>query len=184
MASESVDVAALADALGAGLLAATAPGEAPVVVVAGASLLPAARLLVERGYNQLTSVTAVDYLDAEARFQVVYHFTAVPRAVVAGKADVDPADPARRLRLKVPVTAEEPVVDSLVDLFPGANWHEREVWDMFGIEFAGHPDPRRILMPEDYEGHPLRKDHPLGYEEVVFSHNREAVYSQKHFPRE
>ena len=84
---------------------------------------------------------------AEARFAVVYHFYSTARK--------------HRLRLVVPVEEGDAEVDSLTSLWPGANWLEREVWDMFGISFKGHPDLRRILMYEEFEGHPLRKDYPV-----------------------
>ena len=83
----------------------------------------------------------------EARFVVVYHFYSLKYK--------------HRLRLLVPVEEEEAELDSLVLLWPGANWLEREVWDMFGIRFKGHPDLKRILMYEEFEGHPLRKDYPV-----------------------
>jgi NADH-quinone oxidoreductase subunit C len=82
-----------------------------------------------------------------ARFAVVYHFYSTARK--------------HRLRLVVPVDEADPQVDSLTSLWPGANWLEREVWDMFGIAFRGHPDLKRILMYEGFEGHPLRKDYPV-----------------------
>ena len=84
---------------------------------------------------------------AEARFAVVYHFYSTAQK--------------HRLRLVVPVEEADAEVDSLTSLWPGANWLEREVWDMFGISFKGHPDLRRILMYEEFEGHPLRKDYPV-----------------------
>jgi NADH-quinone oxidoreductase subunit C len=138
----------------------------------------------ERGYQLLRSVTAVDFLKTEPRFQVVYHFTAIPMGVVAGDAAARSEDPARLLCVKVPVPLADPVVPTLTEIYPTANWHERETYDLFGIEFAGHPDLRRILMPPDYEGFPLRKDHPLQYEEVAFSFNQDAVYAAKPFAKE
>jgi NADH-quinone oxidoreductase subunit C len=86
-------------------------------------------------------------LDDEFRFDVVYHFYSSPHR--------------HRLRVKVPVTSADPVVDSLTGLWHAADWFEREVWDMFGIRFAGHPNLKRILMYEAFTGHPLRKDYPI-----------------------
>lgn len=81
------------------------------------------------------------------RFDVVYHFYASAHS--------------RRLRVRVPLPAQEPVVDSLTGLWAGADWFEREVWDLFGVRFAGHPNLRRLLMYEPFQGHPLRKDYPI-----------------------
>lgn len=114
-------------------------------------VLAAAR---DRGFILLTDLTALDHHPQEPRFEVVYLLTSV--------------DPPARLRLKVPVPGEDPAVPSAVGVFGGANWLEREVFDMFGIRFPGHPDLKRILMPDDWEGHPLRKDFPLVEEPVQF----------------
>jgi NADH-quinone oxidoreductase subunit C len=161
------------------LRAAEGPGE-PTLVVERAMIRTVARFLRdERGYQLLRSVTAVDYHRAEPRFQVVYHFTAVPPSALRGHVPGPDDPPTRLLRVKVPLSGADAVLDSLVDVYPTANWHEREVFDMFGIEFAGHPDLRRILMPEDFDGHPLRKDFPLKYEEVAFSANRQRVRDSK-----
>jgi NADH-quinone oxidoreductase subunit C len=113
--------------------------------------------------NRLSDLTAVDYLDLgrDPRFVVVYHL--MSRTNLA------------RLRLRVPVPEDEPWIDSVADLFPNANWPEREVFDLFGIEFRGHPNLTRIMMPEDWDGHPLRKDYPIGAEEIEFSFNHEVV---------
>lgn len=96
----------------------------------------------------LTDLTAVDYLGRkEPRFEVVYHLYSIRQKHL--------------LRIKVPVPEHDPVVDSVTPLWKGANWFEREVWDMFGIRFRGHPDLRRILLYEEFQGHPLRKDYPV-----------------------
>ena len=100
----------------------------------------------ELEFEMLTDVTAVDYLGEEPRFEMVYHFYSV-----AGN---------RRLRIKARVPEEPAEIDSLVDVYASANWMEREVWDLYGIRFKGHPDLRRILLYEAFEGHPLRKDYP------------------------
>jgi NADH-quinone oxidoreductase subunit C len=101
----------------------------------------------ELDYNILLDITAVDYLPREPRFEVVYHYLSLRHL--------------QRIRVKVRVTEHDPEVSTLTDLWDCANWLEREVWDMFGIRFEGHPDLRRILMYEEFEGHPLRKDYPI-----------------------
>lgn len=105
-------------------------------------------------YNFLSTVTAVDWPERLPRFDVVYQLLSLPNQC--------------ELRLKVRVGErgeEHPSVPSVCAIWPGANWYEREVYDLFGIEFAGHPDLRRILMPPDWTTHPLRKDYPLrGFE--------------------
>ena len=97
-------------------------------------------------FNVLTELTAVDYFPREPRFEAVYHLLSVPHR--------------QRLRVKVRV-ADGASLPTVQDVWPSAGWFEREVWDMFGILFDGHPDLRRILMPEDWEGHPARKDYPV-----------------------
>ena len=99
----------------------------------------------EVGFEILMDVTAVDYYRRKPRFEVVYHFLSHRRN--------------QRLRVKVPLDGKDPHVPSLQDLWISANWLEREVWDMFGVRFDGHPDLRRILMYEEFEGHALRKDY-------------------------
>ncbi len=101
-------------------------------------------------FNFLSDVTCVDWYPAEPRFEVVYHMLSIPKK--------------ERVRLKVRLNSSSPTVDSLTSIWPGANYFEREVFDLFGVRFAGHPYLRRIMMPEDWEGHPLRKDYPVeGY---------------------
>ena len=95
----------------------------------------------------LADLTAVDWWPREPRFEVVYHLVSIEHRV--------------RLRLKVRVPGDRPEVPTVQAVWPAANWLEREVWDLFGIVFAGHHDLRRLLMPDDWEGHPLRKDYPV-----------------------
>jgi NADH-quinone oxidoreductase subunit C len=121
-------------------------------------------------YILLVSVTGVDYLGREPRFEVVYHL----RSFVNTHLVV----------LKVGADEEHPHVPSLVPLWPTANYQEREAFDMFGIIFDGHPDLQRILMPEDWDGYPQRKDQPLVYEEVAFTFNHDAIDAQKPYARE
>ena len=104
----------------------------------------------EQEYNRLSSVTAVDWNPAEPRFEVVYLLHSLPRNA--------------RLRLKCRLPGGAPEIDSVTGVWRGANWYEREVFDMFGIRFRNHPNLTRILMPLDWEGYPLRKDYPVhGY---------------------
>jgi NADH-quinone oxidoreductase subunit C len=126
----------------------------PAIYVPADQLLQTCRALRDvpsLGFNVLLEVTAADYLPREPRFEVVYHLLSIPNR--------------SRLRVKVPVASAEAaaqgVVPTVQSVWPAAGWPEREVYDMFGIVFAGHPDLRRILMPEDWEGHPARKDYPV-----------------------
>jgi NADH-quinone oxidoreductase subunit C len=107
-------------------------------------------------FNLLSDATCLDRYPVEPRFELNYHLVSIPRR--------------DRVRLQVRLTGQDPVVDSLVPVWPGANWLEREIFDLFGIRFNGHPDLRRILLPEDWEGHPLRKDFPVeGFRDVPSS---------------
>lgn len=101
-------------------------------------------------FTFLSDITAVDKFPIEPRFELNYHLLSLERRA--------------RLRLKVRVSGQDPVVPSVVSVWPAANWHEREAFDLMGVRFEGHPDLTRILMPDDWEGHPLRKDYPVeGY---------------------
>jgi NADH-quinone oxidoreductase subunit C len=101
-------------------------------------------------FNFLADVTCLDWYPAEPRFEVVYHLLSITKK--------------ERLRLKVRLEGASPVVASVSAVWPAANYFEREVFDLFGVRFTGHPYLRRLLMPEDWEGHPLRKDYPVeGY---------------------
>jgi NADH-quinone oxidoreductase subunit C len=118
-------------------------------VVEREHLLDVLRLLrddPELEFDMLMDVTAVDLLPRQPRFEVVYHLYSLPVS--------------QRVRIKVPVPEDDPVVASAVELYASANWMEREVWDLYGIRFEGHPDLRRILLYDEFEGHPLRKDYP------------------------
>ncbi|HYU16653.1 MAG TPA: NADH-quinone oxidoreductase subunit C [Candidatus Acidoferrum sp.] len=111
----------------------------------------------ELDFAMLSWLGGVDHLPREPRFEVVYSLLSLSRNA--------------RVHLKLQVSEEHPRVPSVVPVWPTANWHERETFDFYGIEFTGHPDLTRILLPEDWVGWPLRKDSPLGYEEVAFTHN-------------
>jgi NADH-quinone oxidoreductase subunit C len=112
-------------------------------------------------YDQCMSVHGVDYLPDEPRLGVHYELLSMERV--------------ERLRVRTRVTTEDPVVPSVVDLFPTANFQEREIYDFFGVLFDGHPDPRRILMPEDYVGFPQRRDFPIGGEPVIYTYNENLI---------
>jgi NADH-quinone oxidoreductase subunit C len=116
------------------------------------ALVPIATLLKtdpELDYDYLMDLSAVDCLQLSQphRFEVVYHLFSLSKK--------------QRVRIKVPAPSQNPEVDSLVSLWPIANWFEREVWDMFGVKFRGHPNLKRILLYEEFEGYPLRRDYPI-----------------------
>lgn len=123
--------------------------------------------LKDHGFNMLLDLGGVDYLPREPRFEVVYHLLAVPSM--------------ERLRLRVPLpNAEHPQLATVSDLWQSANPAEREVWDQFGIVFKGHPNLTRILNPDDWEGHPLRKDYPLRGERALHSDTATADQNRFH----
>jgi NADH-quinone oxidoreductase subunit C len=117
-----------------------------------------------KGYTFLASLHGLDYWPEEPRLAVVYE--------MLDMTEVD------RISVKVRVPIDAPNVPSVMELFPGAEFPEREVYDMFGVIFDGHPDLRRILMPEDYEGFPQRRDFPMGGEPVLFTYNEENNYGK------
>jgi NADH-quinone oxidoreductase subunit C len=120
--------------------------------------------LQSKGYTFLASLHGVDYYPHEPRLGVIYELL-----------DMKNVD---RISVQARVHTEAPQIPSVVGLFPGADFPEREVYDMFGVIFEGHPDLRRILMPEDYEGHPQRRDFPIGGEPVLFTYNEENNYGK------
>ena len=124
----------------------------------------------EHEFNFLSTLTAYDDWPEEPRFAVLYQLFSMRSGT--------------RLRLKVRVHGEDPVMESATGIYRNADWHERELYDMFGITFTGHPDLRRILMPADWAGHPLRKDYPLGYEEVQFTFNQKEIDEKKPYAKE
>jgi NADH-quinone oxidoreductase subunit C len=108
------------------------------------------RASAETKFNFLCDITCVDVFPSEPRFEVIYHLLSHSRK--------------ERVRLIAPVAGGDPSIESLMGVWPAANFFEREVFDLFGVRFVGHPNLRRIMMPEDWEGHPLRKDYPVeGY---------------------
>ena len=126
----------------------------------------ALQLLKDQGYASLCFMTAVDHLatpvaDAPTeRYELVYQLRDMARH--------------RELRIRAFVPADDPRLPSVHDIYPPANWDERETWDLFGIRFDGHPELTRILMPDDWEGHPLRRDFPVGGEPVDLSEDHET----------
>jgi NADH-quinone oxidoreductase subunit C len=111
------------------------------------TVMKALKLAPTLGYTLLAELTAADYWPREPRFEVVFILISIERG--------------QRVRVKVRLGGEDAHMASVSGLWPAANWLEREVWDLFGIAFDDHPDPRRLLMPEDWEGYPLRKDYPV-----------------------
>ncbi len=150
--SESILYERLAAGLGLPGLEQEDLGTVRALVLPAASWAAAAGWLKQRGFAMLIELGAADYSQHPqphpGRYAVAAHFMAVPGF--------------ERACLKAYLSAEVPALDSLAGLYAAANWYEREAWDMFGIRFLGHPDLRRILMYEEFEGHPLRKDYPLG----------------------
>jgi NADH-quinone oxidoreductase subunit C len=120
----------------------------PTLFIEGARIVEVCSFLKkEQAFLRLSGITAVDWSPADPRFEVVYLLHSLDRNT--------------RLRLKCWVRESECEIDSVTGVWRSANWYEREVFDMFGVVFRGHPDLRRILMPSDWEGHPLRKDYPV-----------------------
>jgi len=120
------------------------------IIVARESVVEATEALRTAGYNFFEDATAVDWYPSEPRFQISYHF-------LSHKLK-------QRIRLVVRLNSGDAAIDSITPNWPAANFYEREIFDLFGVQFGGHPNPRRIMMPDDWTGHPLRKDYPVeGY---------------------
>ncbi|MBL8094310.1 MAG: NADH-quinone oxidoreductase subunit C [Anaerolineales bacterium] len=150
----------------------TFQGETTVVVSAEqvVEVLKHLRETQALNFRFLADLTAYDDYPDEPRFKVCYQIRNL----------LEPLN----LRVKTAVGGEAPTLASCTAVYPAAGWQERELFDMFGIAFTGHPDLRRILMPSDWEGHPLRKDYPLGYEEVQFTFNYDAIDKKKPYAKE
>ncbi|HOK47177.1 MAG TPA: NADH-quinone oxidoreductase subunit C [Bryobacteraceae bacterium] len=126
------------------------------VEVAPEQIVPLCQFLKsEQGFIRLSAVTAVDRYPMEPRFEVLYLLHSI--------------EPSRRLRVKCRLGGEQPEIDSVTCVWRSANWYEREVFDLFGVRFRNHPDLRRILLPEGWKGHPLRKDYPVTGEKYTYS---------------
>jgi NADH-quinone oxidoreductase subunit C len=120
------------------------------ITVARENIIAAAKAVQQAGYNFLEDVTAVDWYPSEPRFQITYHIVSMSMK--------------QRIRLIARLDSDDAAIDSITSVWPSANFYEREVFDLFGVHFGGHPNLRRIMMPEDWNGHPLRKDYPVeGY---------------------
>jgi NADH-quinone oxidoreductase subunit C len=120
------------------------------ITVARENIITACKAVQSAGYNFLEDVTAVDWYPSEPRFQITYHI--LSHSLKA------------RIRLVARLNGDDAAIDSITSVWPSANFYEREVFDLFGVHIGGHPNLRRIMMPEDWEGHPLRKDYPVeGY---------------------
>ena len=125
----------------------------------------------EFSFEILTEETAVDYWPEQTpRFHIIYRIRSLRHNLILG--------------LRVPLDGNAPTLPTIEGVYANANWFERELWDMFGIRIEGHSDLRRIIMPYDWEGHPLRKDYPLGYEEVQFSFNFDEIDLRKPYANE
>ncbi len=120
------------------------------ITVARESIIAAGQAVQKAGYNFLEDVTAVDWYPSEPRFQITYHVLSMSLK--------------ERIRIVVLLDSDDASIDSITPVWPSANFYEREVFDLFGVHFGGHPNLKRIMMPEDWNGHPLRKDYPVeGY---------------------
>ena len=112
-------------------------------------------------FRLLADLTAADYYPRDPRFELVYHLASLGQPVDPSDPHQAALAPAKRLRVKVRISGDDPHVPTVSGIWKSADWLEREVFDLFGVIFDGHPDLRRILMPDDWEGHPLRKDYPV-----------------------
>lgn len=140
--------------------------EVTLVIPADMNISAARLLRDEFKFDMLPVITAVDYCpQTSPRLHMVYIFYSTHNKVY--------------LTLRAPLDGDFPSIKTMETVYPSANWREREVWDLFGIKFEGHSDLRRLLMPPNWQGHPLRKDYPLGYEEVQYTFNFDEIQARK-----
>jgi NADH-quinone oxidoreductase subunit C len=145
-------------------------GEVTLLLPVEHNVEAARALRDEFGYEMLIDITAIDYWpQAPERFHLNYQFYSISQNCL--------------LRLRMPLQGNAPSVRTVETIYPGVNWYEREVYDLFGVKFEGHSDLRRIVLPYEWEGHPLRKDYPLGYEEVQFTFNADEIRVRKPQPK-
>jgi NADH-quinone oxidoreductase subunit C len=140
------DARAIAEQLPDAIVSATIAVDGAVLTIAPADIVPVCRILRDAGFERLSAVTGVDWWPREPRFEVVYFLHSLRRNA--------------RLRLNVRLDEGEDI-ESVCSVWRGANWYEREVFDLFGVRFRNHPNLERIMMPADWEGYPLRKDYPI-----------------------
>jgi NADH-quinone oxidoreductase subunit C len=153
--SEHPAVEALRAANPAAVVGVTEHRGQTAVEIAPAEIVAVCRFLKdEQEFSRLSGVTGVDWYPTEPRFEVVYFLHSLERNT--------------RLRLSCRLSGERPEIDSVTGVWAAANWYEREVFDLFGVVFRNHPDLRRILLPENWQGHPLRKDHPVTGEKYTY----------------
>jgi NADH-quinone oxidoreductase subunit C len=146
-------------------------GEATLLVTAEQNVNACRVLRDEFNFDMLIAETAVDYWpQIEPRYNVLYFLYSFPLNA--------------NLHVRIPLNGNDPHLNTLEGVYPNANWYEREIWDLFGITFDGHSDLRRIMMPTEWEGHPLRKDYPLGYEEPQFTFNVKEVDQKKPYAKD
>lgn len=146
-------------------------GEITVTIDPDVIVEACAFLKDKSGFEMLVDITAVDYFPQKnPRFHLVYH-------VYSLKLN-------HFLVLRVHLHGDHPRVKTIENIYPNANWYEREIWDLMGVHFEGNHDLRRIMMPPGWEGHPLRKDYPLGYEEVQFTFNIDDIDRNKRYPKD
>ncbi len=132
-----------------------------VVRVPREGLATAAAAARDAGFTMFIDLCAVDYLTRDPRFEVVVNLLSL--------------DPPERVRLLAGIPGDDPTIPTITAVFAGADFYEREAYDLFGIDFVGHPELTRILLPDEWQGHPLRKDHPMGSVPVVFKHTSEKT---------